>query len=100
MLNAYPFLEGKQNRRKIDTFRQIAKTTGKQIEYSGNLLLFFLQGENNLLAPDLLHKKIWGKCFKIHSIKCGGKSQTIERIVFLNETLFDGLLFHCETARQ
>jgi len=29
MLNAYPFLEGKQNRRNIDTFRRIAKITEK-----------------------------------------------------------------------
>jgi len=100
MFNAHPFLEGKQNRQKIDTFRRIANTTGKQIEYSGNPLLFFSSRRNQYAGTRSTPQKILGKCFKIHSIKCGGKSQTIGRIVFLNETLFPGLLFHNETARQ
>jgi hypothetical protein len=39
-----------------------------------------------------------GKCFKIDSIDYGGESQTNERKVFLNETLFKKALFHSETA--
>jgi hypothetical protein len=44
--------------------------------------------------------KEFGKCLKIYSSNCGEKSQTIGRIVFLNETLFEGVLFHFETGQQ
>jgi hypothetical protein len=99
VLNANPSIERKQNRRKIRTFRRVAEITGRQIEYSGNALLFFLQRENDELAPDLLHKNL-GEYLKIHSIRCAGKSQTNGRKVFLNETLFEEMLFQYETVQQ
>ena len=49
------------------------------------------------LAPGLLHK-ICEKHFKIHSIESIGKSQTPAQKVFLNETLFEQVLFHFETV--
>jgi len=61
MLNAHPFLEGKQNRQKIDTFRRIAKTTGKQIEYSGNPLLFFSSRRNQFAGTRSTPQKNFGE---------------------------------------
>jgi len=57
----------------------------------------FLSREKDELAPSLLHK-ICEKHFKVHSIERIGKSQTPAQKVFLNETLFEQVLFHFETV--
>jgi hypothetical protein len=82
---------------KDTNFRRIANILRKRIECSGNGFLFFLQREKDDLTPDLLHTE-FGKGYTIYSMKHGGKSQTIEAIVFLNETLFKNALFHNETG--
>jgi len=73
-----PLIDRKQNRRKIRTVRRVAEITGKQIEYSGNALLFFLQRENDELTPDLLHKKFGGNTLKFILLGLQGKVKQME----------------------
>lgn len=91
------------NYRKIKTAKRCKTFDGHHIEIEPNIQAMhhcFFINEKPICWHDIYSTKIFVNKLTNTFYLLTGKSQIINKMVFLNETLFEVLLFHNETSFQ